>query len=66
MEECGLTYAKYVRVHFKMFIEPAPKVLDFASRCNHTFTDLQGVYGYFSELLSSANDDELRFSIVQS
>ena len=49
-----------------MSIKPASKVLDFARRCSHTFPDLQDVYGYLSELLSCANDDKLRFPIIQS
>lgn len=58
--ECSLE-----KDHFELPVESAGKILDFASRCNHTFTDLQRVYVDFGELLSRANDDELRFVIVQ-
>lgn len=52
-------------VHFELSVEPAANVRNFASRVDHTYTELQRVYVDFGELFSRANDDELSFVIVQ-
>ena len=41
-------------------------VLYFASWCSHSFTNLQGVHGYFTDMLLCANDNKLCFAIIQS